>query len=315
MLTQAQISERVNYLGASEAAAVLGLSRWGTPLSVWAEKTGQIEPDDISENLAVELGNELEDFVARKFEKKTGKKVERVPETIYHPLYPFLGANLDRRVVGENAILEAKTCSAWKAREWDQEEMPIEYIVQVMHQLAVSGAEKGYLAVLIGNQDFKIKEIFRDDKALEDLVRREVSFWCDFVVPKVMPAAKWGDKDTLTAMFPEATEGEVKELTDEAAAICEVLEGISADLKSLERQEEEQKNQLRALMGEAETGLVFPWKIQWANVKTRRLDTEALKKGAPDVFEKFRKMTTTRKFLISKTSEKGGNENGEHERR
>ena len=59
--------ERRNYIGGSDIAAILGMSRWKTPLKLWLEKTGEVEPDDLSENEAVQLGIELEDFVAQKF--------------------------------------------------------------------------------------------------------------------------------------------------------------------------------------------------------------------------------------------------------
>ena len=156
MLTAEQIKERIGYLGASDAAAAVGLSRWKSPVEVWAEKTEFVEPEDISGKLSIRMGNKLEDVVAEIFQEETGKKVHRVNETIYHPQYPFLAANLDRRVVGEDACLEIKTAGAWAAKDWEGEELPREVIIQVMHQLACTGKKVGYACVLIGgNQDFK----------------------------------------------------------------------------------------------------------------------------------------------------------------
>lgn len=306
MITEDQRKERVGYLGGSDSAAAMGLSRWGTPLSVWAEKTGQILRRDLDSE-AVELGRELEDYVARRFTKKTGKELHRVNETLFHPKYPFLAANIDRRVVGEKAIFEAKVTGAFKAREWEQDQVPMEYLIQCQHYLAVTGAERAYIACLVGNRDFVWKTIERDDRALADLVEREVSFWNDFVVTKVMPMTfKAWDKGTLGDLFPEAAEGKTVELEGTAAATCEVLEGMEEDLKALERQIDEQKNTLRAMMGDADTGTVGPWKVRWQNVKTRRLDMDALKKGAPDIFEQYRKETLSRKFLISKVEAANG---------
>lgn len=298
MLTEKQRAERIGYIGGSEAAAVLGLSRWATPLSVWAEKTGQIEPEDISEKLHVKLGNKLEQTVADLFMEETGKKVQKVNETIFHKKYPFLGVNLDRRVVGERAFLECKTASAWKAKEWDGEEIPREYILQVMHGLAVAGLERAYIAVLIGNQAFKWKVIERDEKALTDLVNREVSFWTEFVETKIMPSVMGQDKDTLSDLFPVAQEGKTIQLSDEANAVAEGLDGLNADLRDLENRIEKQQNELRAMLGDAEAGTTGRYKIYWTNTITRRLDTEALKKAHPAIFEEFRKPSTQRRFLI-----------------
>ena len=305
MLTDEQIKERVNYIGASEAAAVLGLSRWATPLSVWAVKTGQIQAEDISEKLSVKLGNKLEQTVAELFMEETGKKVQRVNETIFHPSYPLIGTNLDRRVVGERSILQCKTCSAWKAKEWDDEEIPREYIIQEMHELAVSGAERAYIAVLIGNQDFKWKVIERDEKALQDLIDREVEFWHGFVVPKIMPHVMSRDRDTLSSLFPEAEEGKSITLDDAAMATCEILEGMEEDLKGLQNQVETKKNELRAMLGDAESGIAGDWEIHWANMKTKRLDIAGLTDKHPDIAKEFYKLTTTRRFLVGKTNKKG----------
>ena len=286
-LTKEQLAERLGYLGGSDAAGVLGLSRWATPLSVWAEKTGQIHMRELDSE-AAELGTELEDYVARRFMKKTGKTVHRVNETIFHPKYPFLAANLDRCVVGEKAILECKTASAWKAREWDGEEIPREYIIQAMHYLAVTGAERIYVAVLIGNQSFQWKVIERDEKALSEMVSKEVTFWNGFVVPKVMPAVvSWKDKDALEGLFPVANEGEPIALDDTANATAEVIEGMEEDYKALGMQIDKQKNELKALLGKAPAGETDHFIFRWANVPEAKV--EAFTKKA------YRKFTYKRK--------------------
>lgn len=314
MLTAQQKSDRVNYIGASEAAAVLGLSRWGTPLSVWAEKTGQIVRPEMS-TLSQKLGHKLEQTVAELFMEETGKKVQRVNETLFHPVHKFLACNLDRRVVGERSILQCKTASAWKAKEWDGEEIPREYIIQEMHELAVSGMDRAYIAVLIGNQDFKMKIVERSEvsAAIEDMVSREVSFWNDFIVPRVMPTyITFRDRDTLEDLFPIAEPGEPVELDDRANSISESLESMNEDLKALERDIEKQQNELRAMLGHHESGTTGIWDIFWANTIVRRLDGESLKKDHPDLYNQYRKPTTNRRFLIRKTStqeEDNGNGN------
>lgn len=293
--------DRTKYIGGSDAAACVGLSRWRSPLSVWAEKTGVITPDDISEKLPVKLGTRLEEAVAELFEEQTGKVVNRVNRTLKHPQYDFIRANIDRKVLKEDAIVECKTTSAWKAKEWDGEEVPREYVIQALHYLAVTGAAKCYVAVLIGNQDFKIKSVERDEKVIADLIRREVHFWNEFVVKNVPPSAKSTDKDTLSSLFPQAEEGKTIDLDSEAAAVLDTLEGMKKDASSLEAQIMEQENILRQKLGDAETGLARGWKIRWANMKTPRFDTDAFKKEHADLYEQFRKEAFSRRFLIQKT--------------
>jgi putative phage-type endonuclease len=262
---ETQVKERVNYIGGSDAAAIVGLSRWSSPLEVWSKKTGLL-PEVELDSEAVLLGQELEDYVSRRFARLQKKKVRRVNETIYHPKYPFIAAHIDRRIVGEKAILEAKTTSAWRAKEWEGEDLPAEYVIQAMHYLAVTGADVCWVACLIGNQEFVVKDVWRDEKTLTDLVNREVNFWERFVVPKIMPEVKYRDKDILTGLFPQAETGKEIALGTNAHAICDLLEGMETDYKGLGRQIDEQKNKLRAMLKDADVGIAGVWKIRWKNV-------------------------------------------------
>lgn len=304
MLTPEQKKERLSYLGASDAAAVLGLSRWGTPLSVWAEKTGQVvRPDD--DALRLKLGHRMEPIVAELFEEETGKKVETVADTLFHPKYPFIACNLDRRVVGENAIVQLKTAASWKAKEWEEDEIPREYILQEIHELAVSGADRAYIAALIGNQDFKVKIIERRDvlQAMDDLISREVHFWNTFVVPRVMPTHITArDRETLEELFPMAEAGPPIQLPDEANAVAENLESMGQDLKMIEGQIEKQKNTLLAMLGKHESGTTGRWDILWANTLTRRFDSKAFEKAHPALYAEFRKPNTSRRFVIKESA-------------
>lgn len=300
MITEEQRRERINYIGGSDAPAVLGVSRWKTPLQVWGEKTGLIPPPDLSEKIQVRLGNKLEQAVAELFMEETGMRVQRVNETVYHKKHKFIAANLDRRVVGQSALLEAKTTDSRNADEWQEGQAPAEAIAQAFHQLAVTGFKKVYLVGLIGNRDLKVVEINRDERAIQELVAAEVEFWENFVVPKVMPAVGAKDKDALLALYPSGRPGEPKALGDEAMATCEILEAFEADSRALDLQIEKKRNELRAMMGESETAIAGNYKLFWTNVTTRRLDSEKLKTVEPSVYERFAKPSTTRRFLMKK---------------
>ncbi|MFX8004365.1 lambda-exonuclease family protein, partial [Acinetobacter baumannii] len=124
---------------------------------------------------AAYFGTMLEDLVAKEFERRSGKKVRRKNAMLKHPEHPFIMANIDRMIVGEKAILECKTTSAYNAKEWESEEIPDSYIIQVQHYLGVLGPEyqKAYFAVLIGGNKFVWKEIERDDELIEIIFEAE----------------------------------------------------------------------------------------------------------------------------------------------
>lgn len=149
---------RNTYIGGSDIAAVMGLSRYNTPLKIWAEKTGKIEPADLSAIEAVQLGSDLEEFVSAQFTKATGKIVRKAPKAYTHKDYPYMVAHIDRLVTGTDELLECKTCSFFKGEEWKDEEIPQEYILQVMWYLGITGRKVGYIACLIGGQKFVYKK-------------------------------------------------------------------------------------------------------------------------------------------------------------
>lgn len=299
------IEDRRKFIGGSDAPAILGLSRWKTQLRIWAEKTGQVEEEDISERINVKLGKKMEQTVAEFFMEETGKKVQRVNETLIHPKYPFLGANIDRRVIGEKTGLECKTATIWKYKEWEGEDIPTEYIVQCMHYLAVTGLDKWYIACLIGNSKFVWKEIKRDEKVLSDIIDKEVKFWNKFIIPKVMPAQISAmDNDILYQLYSPAQEGSEIELDDEAEKVIENIDSLEVDQKSLKGQIEQQKNVLKSLLKENETGLTNNHKVSWKNQSNKRLNTTLLKEENPAMYEQYSKVTESRVLRISDRKDK-----------
>ncbi len=281
-------NDRMGYIGGSDIAAVLGLSRFKTPLQLWAEKTGQIIPEDISGKMQVRLGNKLEATVCDLFTEETGKKVARVNEALVHPKYPYLRGLIDRRVVGEKAILEAKTTSPWNSRAWEGESMPQDYILQTMFYMELAGAERGYLACLIGNQEFVYKVIERDDKLQKEIIAKAVDFWTRYIEPKVMPTMITSrDAETLYGLYPLGDEGEAIELDDTANALVDTLLAHQEDYKALDNQIEKVKNDLRVLLKDHTSGVTDKWKITWTNQETNRIDLKKLKLEEPMICSKF----------------------------
>jgi len=302
-LTKEQLAERNGYIGASEAAGVLGMSRWTTPLQIWAEKLGQVERPDLSKNTAVRVGTALEDTVAKFFAEDTGKKVRRNNRTLYHSKYPFIACHLDREIVGENAILECKTASAYKAKEWENNQIPQEYLIQCHHELAVSGADKCYIACLVGNSDFIWQEIARDEKIINSIIEKEVYFWKEFVEKKQMPMTiSHQDSDILFQLFPKAEDTEI-ELTDEADALAESIEALTADMLTCEEQIDKAKNTLKAMLKENTTGKARKHIITWKLQGRKGIDTKRLQDEKPEIYTAYVKDTSFKKLAIKRIEE------------
>lgn len=284
-------------LGGSDAAAVAGLNPWKSPFAVWLEKTGQIEPEEPGE--AAYWGTILEDIVAQEFTKRTGMKVRRRNAILKHPQYEWMIANVDRMLVGSSEGLECKTTSAYQAKEWEGDEVPAPYIIQVQHYMAVTGAKAWWLAVLIGGQRFLCKRVERDDELIQKLIEIERDFWENHVLTLNPPLLDGSTASTelLKKMYPEAKLPEI-ELPSESRTLIEALEQINAELKELETKKAEYENRLKAMLGEHEAGRVGDRIVTWKNIVSNRFDTKRFEKEHPELYQQYLKTTAYRKFAI-----------------
>lgn len=298
---------RHEYIGGSDIAAVMGMSRWKTPLKLWAEKTGKIEIPDLSDIEAVQLGTELEQFVAGKFTATTGKAVRRAPKVYQHPDYPYMAAHIDRIVTGTDELLECKTCSFFKKDEWAGEDIPQEYILQVMWYLGITGRKVGYIAVLIGGQSFQYKRIEYDAELFETMVEAAKEFWT--CVKNDKPPKIFADDDeTLKVLYPEAseeyielypTDGRTTEAVNAHEEKIAYLQELKGHIKSLQDEQKKLETELKDLIREHE-GIESPkYVVTWKNQTSNRFDTKAFKADYPELAAKYTKETSTRVLRIT----------------
>ena len=133
------LEQRKKGIGGSDASVVCGINRYKSPVELWMEKTNQIPAKEAGE--AAYWGTQLEALVRAEFTKRTGIEVTHTMQLLQSVEHPFMLANLDG--VCEHpelgpCIFEAKTASAYKAREWENG-IPDEYQLQIQHYMAVTG--------------------------------------------------------------------------------------------------------------------------------------------------------------------------------
>ncbi|MDY7906775.1 YqaJ viral recombinase family protein [Bacillus sp. AG1] len=297
--------ERRKGIGGSDASVVLGLNKWRTAFELWLDKTGQVPVSD-SASEAAYFGSILEDIVAKEFEVRSGKKVRRKKSMLKHPEYDFILANVDRMIVGEKAILECKTTSEYNLKEWENDEIPADYIVQVQHYLGVLGPEykKAYFAVLIGGNKFVWKEIERDDELIEMIFTAEVEFWNTAVLGGVAPALDGSSaaEEYLKKRYAETESNKVIDLTSVNRERIKQYLQLKESIAELQLQAKELENQIKHEMKEAEYGFIGNYQTSWKPVITNRIDTNKLKEQFPDVYEKVTKEVQYRRFGIKEVS-------------
>ena len=290
-------SLRHQYIGGSDAAAVVGLNAWVSPYSLWAEKTGRLPGFD--GNLATEVGTYLEEFVAQKFAEVTGKKVRRSNLSWFNSDYPWAIANIDREIVGEDALLEIKTTSELNTRKFKGGDFPANYYCQIMHYLAVTGRKRGYLAVLIGNKEFRWFTIERDEDEINALMDAERSF--KMLVDNDTPPIADGTQataDTLSALYPNSM--------DTAIGIgfyekdLDKYFRLKAQRDELDEQIDGIANRIKAHLGECEKGEGERYKVSWKTQTRSTFDHKKFIKDHPGMdVSKYYKTSSSRPFKVT----------------
>lgn len=274
---QAWLAERKSGIGGSEAAAILGLSPWSTPVTVWLDKTGRAAEKEETE--AMRIGTELEDFVARRYCQETGRTVQRFNRMVHRGC--LLG-NFDRLVVPEggkvashmgevrtDTLLECKTSS----REWDGE-VPLHYQTQVQHYMGLEPRlEHADVACLfLGRKHFEVFRVERDDEVIKAMQERLTAWWDEYVVGDKMPPPT--NEADCKLLWARSNPGKSVEATADIAA--KVLK--YADAKATEKAAKDiaagLQSDICAAMGDAEV-LVGPdgrplltWKSAKDSAKT-----------------------------------------------
>ncbi|MCI6692531.1 MAG: YqaJ viral recombinase family protein [Clostridium sp.] len=292
------LKERQCGIGGSDVGAILGVNKYKTPFEVYLEKTEPItEVGEQSESAY--WGDQFEEVVAKEFEKRTGKKVRRDRKHYKHKEYSFMVANIDRKVVGENAILECKTANQYLANEWQDDEVPASYLLQVQHYLFVTGAEVGYIAVLIGGQKFVWKEVQRDEELIEVIVEAEKEFW-KMVQDKTPPALDGSSaaEKYLKERYKEAEEDKSIELGFEYKDKIKTYLDMKVQLKNFETQVKELENQIKFEIGNAEYAHAPGYSLSWKNVSSTKVDSKKLKSEYPEIYDKVIKENKSRRFSI-----------------
>lgn len=299
-------------IGGSEIAAIVGLNQYRTPMQIWESKVNPVQDEETSQ--PAYWGIVLEDVVAKEYAKRTGYKVQRVNTQMRHPDFQFAIANIDRAVVNPeiagrvfwkdgklttDRILECKTANGFSVKQWGEvgsDQVPDSYLIQCQWYMGVTGANICDLAVLIGGQDFRIYTINRDDELIADLLQQGAAFW-ELVKNNIAPdpinypeaVKKWANSDPSLSV--QADDSLIDDL--------EKIQGIKAQVKELEAQEDEIKARVVYALKEAETLIYQGVKVATCKTQTRTsFDSKAFEKDYPDLYAKYKKTSSTRVLRI-----------------
>jgi putative phage-type endonuclease len=286
---------RKNGIGGSDAPGILGKNPFSSPFNVWQDKlTGEISQE---ENEAIEWGIRLEPVLAEKFmDEHPELKLRNRNAILQHPEYPFMLADVDRLVVGEDAGWEGKTTNAF----YKDVGVPREYYeIQCQHYMAVTGRPKWYISVLAGGQKYYEYVVYRDEEFINTvLIPAEEYFWY-LVQNEIIPDidGSQGCTDYLSNLYPAATADNF-EMPEDVLPLVEQLLSIGGQEKELKATKDELTNKIKKIMGEHSKGVVGDYKVYWSNVSTKKFDSKLFQTENPDIYEKYIKESNYRRFQI-----------------
>ncbi len=284
-------------IGGSDAGAVCGVNPYSSAMKVFQDKTSEDVEEQDSE--AVRVGHDLEDYVARRFTEATGLKARKSNFMYRSVEYPFMLADVDRFVVGEDAGLECKTASAYSADKWADGNIPLHYMMQCFHYMAVTGKRAWYIAAVILGREFTYRKLEWDDGIIQNLIRIEKDFWNNYVLAGQIPPPDGSRAcdEVIETYFHTAKKAVAIELTgfDEK---LERRRDIIKQLAELETEKKQIEQEVKLAMGEHELARSGSYRVSWGNVDSTRLDTKRIREEKPEIYADYATVSHSRRFEV-----------------
>ena len=291
------LMQRKSGIGGSDAGAICGVNPYSSAMKVFRDKT--CEDVEEADNEAIRIGHDLEDYVARRFSEATGLKV-RKSNFMYRSIeHPFMIADVDRLVVGEDAGLECKTASAYNADKWADGNIPLHYVMQCYHYMAVTGKRTWYIAAVILGREFTYRKLEWDDALVSRLIAVEEDFWENHVAKGVIPPPD-GSKacDEVIAQYFHTAK---KENPVELVGFDEKLnrrEEILSSIAAMQAEQKQIEQEVKLFMGENQYAASGRYRVSWGNIDSVRLDTQRIKTEKPEIYADYAKPSRYRRFEV-----------------
>lgn len=314
------VAQRRAYIGGTDISAIIGVSPWATPLSVYLDKTAP-EQAELKDSLPMRRGLALEKFIADEFMRETGLICWH-PAPIVRTDWGFpAGASLDYLVAYPEhprtpiGLMDAKAAMSfygrqqWKApdphRGYEEGDLPDAYYTQLAWYLAVTELPRAWGVADTGDDSLIKVPVKPNAKVQEKLIDAGLRFWTEHVLAGIPPEPSGTDTDhdALQRMWPETVPEPPVYIEDDVA------EGVLSDylahkLKAKEHgaQADLAQQRLESLMGEHEHAVVGGWHLSWKPITSNRIDSKRLKAELPEVAAQYSKPSTSRRFEVKEGS-------------
>lgn len=302
-------------IGGSDAGSVMNMNQYGSPLTVWMDKTGRSKPKDLSDNEAVQVGNILEPLIRNhvlpEYLEQQGIEAEVIaPTHMYRSIEnPFMIINVDgflkirweeypeddpkyvnlkHKLVG----LEIKTGNAYTLSKWggkDGNEIPDSYYAQVQHYMAGTGLDEFWVFGLIGNNRL-LRVIPRNDEFIARMVEAERDLWekveLNDILFAPMPSGSDSDMEALFELGSPQEESTV-DLSDVQVSV-DRLDSYKAEIKDLKEKEALEKQRVIMALGHSKYGeSPNGYKVTFSRFDRSSFDKKKFEKDHPGMMNDY----------------------------
>lgn len=252
---------------------------WDEPYALWALKSGLVPEEDLSGDERVQWGKRLERPILAAFTEESKIAAEFSTMLLRSTQWPWMSCTPDGFTTDEIAApCECKNVALEFHKEWADEAVPPKFIFQVQTQIAVTGAEFGYIAALIGGNHLIYRKLLRDDKLISEIVERGSQMAQRIATGSAPPMdASESSSDAVGQVFPK-DDGTTVQLDEETSQVALRLIAAKRDEKATKKIIKGLENKLKAEMGAHTTGLIMrggwvTWKQQTRKATVQKEST------------------------------------------
>ena len=221
---------RSQHIGASDVAALFDMSPFTTLWQLWMEKSGKLPPEDLSDNKSVQAGTFLESGIANWAAHRWDMKVKKVVDYYTADDCPGMGASLDFQTDGGHPV-EIKWSAHGDGWEYEGDTItcaPDNYVLQVLHQMACTDAEYGWLIALIRNEPRRMK-VPRSVEIISKIKSHVAKFWDSVRAGEEPPVDFDKDGDAVVRLLDFVPMSEVTLTTEHAHLFQTYLENAAVE--------------------------------------------------------------------------------------
>lgn len=302
--TQADIeTDRNTYIGCSDIGTIMNCNPWKSAYTLWAEKTGRLPVEDISNKPAVWWGHQEEDLVAKRFMLDTGYKVRRSNYRYYLQEMPYFSGHIDRLFVDGTAGLECKTTSVRNKTDYAEGDIPDAHYWQCQGYMCLTGLDKWYIATK-QDQTVHISLVRRCEEDINKMLTNISMFW-DCVQDDIPPKTDGSESTTRTLdtiYTPSIPEKTYLSNSDDIALAQ--LMTLKERAKHLKGEIDALENAIKEEMGECENAESEGYIVTWKSYSADRFDSKRFKAEHPEMYKDYVNTTVSRRFNVKERNQK-----------